>query len=342
MRLLILLALILLTPFSQARAQPIPGADDLTFVSARDAWLQGDDLMALGLLSGLARTGNTAAQMLLSQIALAPLTHSHVTESMPRRDRIALLRQEGGLSGRDWMQAAAESHPLADAYWSSRVPLDDDLQIARYVQLFLNFGDLRTAAAAITEPLNYAATDERQRRGYQMIDLYSDRLGLVGQWLLADALTTRASFGPVRVPTSVRTQQDFLAYIDELRSPAATFAAIGVQTIRADFAPVQTPDGFMTWAGQLGYDNAVLEAIDQVPDAAPITSYCTQACSTSIDTCRVSLAEALTISGRFPYPLASPSPAFVSDAAYQASPRFLGDVDRIARAATWRWQGCTP
>ena len=82
-----------------ATAQPIPGAETPAFGQARAAWLAGDDLSALQALAGMAREGNTAEQMLLSQIATATWTHGHVTGDMERRDRIALLRQEGGCRG---------------------------------------------------------------------------------------------------------------------------------------------------------------------------------------------------------------------------------------------------
>lgn len=341
----VIIAILLLFVFAlPAPAQPIPGAEAPAFAQARDLWLNGDDLPALQALGALARDGNTAAQMLLSQIATATHTHAHVTGAMDRRERIALLRQEGGLSGRDWMQAAAEVHPLATAYWSGRAPLDDDLQILQNVQLFMNVGDLKAALLALHEPLIYAPGPERYRRGYQMLDFYQARLGLAAQWAWAGALEQAVSLGPVRVPASVRTQEDFTAYIAEIQTPAASFAAFGVGAIWSHFFSVNPPRVSQAWTSLADYNSAVLDVINRVPDAAPITTFCTQTCPTSTDSCRVSIAESLTGGGRFPYPFASPSPTFVPDATYQASPRFLHDVERLARASTWRlpWQGCLP
>ena len=98
-----------------ARAE-VPGQSDAAFGDARDAWLAGDDLTALRALAGLAETGNTAARILLGRIASQSHLHVHVTRDMSRKERIALLRQPGGLSGTSWLQAAAPEAPLAQGY----------------------------------------------------------------------------------------------------------------------------------------------------------------------------------------------------------------------------------
>ena len=91
----------------------VPGEDASGYQTAVQLWLEGsNDLEALRQLSGLANEGNTAAQMLLSSIARAEHTHIAVTQSLQRRERIALLREDVGLSGRDWLQRASEHRSL--------------------------------------------------------------------------------------------------------------------------------------------------------------------------------------------------------------------------------------
>jgi hypothetical protein len=93
----ILFALILfLTPLATT-AQPA-GHDDPRFQAAVQAWLDDKDQTALPALAALATEGNTVAQILLGRIANRPM--SRWLANMNRKDRNALLRAPGGLSGK--------------------------------------------------------------------------------------------------------------------------------------------------------------------------------------------------------------------------------------------------
>jgi len=330
---LVILALGLTTA---AVAQPIPGAEAPGFVGARALWLAGDDLPALQALAGLAREGNTAAQMLLSQIALATYTHAHVTAGMDRRDRIALLRQEGGLSGRDWMQAAAEAHPLATAYWASRAPIADDLAIAENVRLFVQYGDRRHALLAISESVNYA-THDRARNAEVMARIYADSLGPAGIWLWTLALSEAAFRGPTRLPATVRTMDDFLEYLGQYRTPEAAFAWQGTSVLRRFLADPQDPPYGVTWTEVSSYEDTVRAMIANLPDVAPLAGFCAENCPDAVAACQVDVAEIYSLGDGFPYPFASPLPAVISDSEYQTSRRFYRDIrERLGQSVASR------
>ncbi|MEM7752697.1 MAG: hypothetical protein AAF230_04730, partial [Pseudomonadota bacterium] len=90
-----------------AVAVDLPGEDGPEFRVALQSWLNRDDLAALEALSVLAESDNRAAQVLLARIAERAEFHCDVTGSLPRKDRIALLRQPGGRSGKSWLDWAA-------------------------------------------------------------------------------------------------------------------------------------------------------------------------------------------------------------------------------------------
>jgi hypothetical protein len=100
-------------------APPIAGAREPAFQEALQTWLDGDDLRALEVLAALARQDNRAAQIFLARVASEVHLHWHVTADMTRGERVALLRQPGGLSGRSWLNAAAMEVPLAAAFKES-------------------------------------------------------------------------------------------------------------------------------------------------------------------------------------------------------------------------------
>ena len=102
-------------------APPLPGADDPGFVAALALWLADDEAEALPALAGLAASGNGAARLLLGQIDKMPSLQGPFLSRLPRAERIVLLRQPGGMSGRSWLNALAGT-PLADALLALRHP----------------------------------------------------------------------------------------------------------------------------------------------------------------------------------------------------------------------------
>lgn len=114
------------------RAAEIAGADDPRFAAAFDLWLADDDSAALPALSALAGEGNRAAQVVLALTDAFPPLQGPWLARLPRAERIALMRQPGGLSGRTWMEAAAVDTPLAAAWLSLwRDPARDEIALAR-------------------------------------------------------------------------------------------------------------------------------------------------------------------------------------------------------------------
>lgn len=121
--LLAFLALLLLTLGTDpARAAELRGQDDPRFRAALALWLADDDETALPELAALAAEGNRAAQVLLAQIDATPWFQGPWLVGLPRKQRSALLRAPGGLSGRSWMQVAAEDTPLAQLWLIQHLP----------------------------------------------------------------------------------------------------------------------------------------------------------------------------------------------------------------------------
>jgi hypothetical protein len=123
MRTFLALALLLLTLApGLAAAAELRGQDDPRFRAAIALWLDDDDETALPEVAALAAQGNRAAQVLLAQIDITPWFQGPWLVGLPREERNALLRAPGGLSGRSWMQVAAEDTPLARLWLIQHLP----------------------------------------------------------------------------------------------------------------------------------------------------------------------------------------------------------------------------
>lgn len=108
------------------------GAPD--FTAAVDIWLAGDEAAALPRLAALAQDNNRSAQILLGLIDTTPGLQGDWLMALPRADRIALLRAPGGISGQNWMRAAAADDPLAATWltlWDGDAPMTVMLDLAR-------------------------------------------------------------------------------------------------------------------------------------------------------------------------------------------------------------------
>ncbi len=109
---LVPLAFSLLLTGTNVSAESIPGQDDPAFVAALDLWLSDDDKQALPALSALAKDGNTAARMLIALIDKGAAFQGPWLALRSKRERIGLLRDEGGLSGTSWMRRVGDQ-PIA-------------------------------------------------------------------------------------------------------------------------------------------------------------------------------------------------------------------------------------
>jgi hypothetical protein len=139
------------------------GQDDPRFRSALASWLADDDEAALPELAALAARDNRAAQVLLAQIDATPPLQGPWLARLTRRQRIALLRAPGGLSGRSWMQAAAADTPLARLWLVQHSPAattetalafaaSGEHRAARNILWSLSRGNYRGFAALADDP----------------------------------------------------------------------------------------------------------------------------------------------------------------------------------------------
>lgn len=121
-----------------AAAIEINGSDDPEFKSAVQAWIADDDTNSLPILSKLATEGNTAARYLLGQIERT--THfaaeTQYTKTMDRKQRIALFRSPGGLSGTSWLSVLeTDNEELATVLISLKDPQYDKEQLAALIRM---------------------------------------------------------------------------------------------------------------------------------------------------------------------------------------------------------------
>jgi hypothetical protein len=289
----------------------VPGETDPAFVAAIGQWLQGDDAGALSAFSGLARGGNIAAQVFLGQIDPITYLHAPITGAMERKARIALLRQDVGLSGRNWLQAAAETLPLAAALRDGRFARDRSAAVAP----LLAAGEVRSLVPVLAGEVNQGDAD-------RVIDiLLKDPIRPLAGQLAVDALGAlqRGYHRPPR-PSATR--------LLDLRDALM-------------FAPDPPDDGDrMLVFFEPGEIDAGPEAIDAaaailagVPVLAPVRAVCGRLCPASVARCTTALTFAGQQSGNAAIPTLSPVESLLPSADYQAAPRFAADLLRMAAAA---------
>lgn len=302
----------------------VPGDDTAGYQVALQLWLDGsDDLEALRQLSGLANEGNTAAQILLARIARAEHTHVAVTQSLQRRERIALLREDVGLSGRDWMRSAAEVSPLAKAYWafvSSGVVPEYD---ANDVNILIKSGDIRIGYRALNNLAAPGATAELALLTYA----HQDAIGFASLPFLNTVLRSLVAEGAstLPVPKDITTEDQAGAFFASLSDPRGSFAAFGLQYFIVDGGYRVPEETITSW-------------VRDAPELQPLTAFCGNVCSQEFNSCMISTVRALTFSTGFPHPLASPAQPLIPDHIYWASSRFERDFETLLRVGNWN--GC--
>ena len=320
--------LVLLTtalPTLAGADEPVPGTNSLVYQDAVQLWLDGDnDLEALRQLSGLANEGNTAAQILLSSIARAEHSHIAVTESLQRRERIALLREDVGLSGRDWLRRASETSPLALAQWSyisSAVGRGYDLD---EVDILLRHGEIRHGFRA----LNNLAAQSPEFEIALFIYEHQDELGVGSLPILDYVLRSEVAEGAAAIPAprAGMSEVDLSRFLSSLQSPQNRFAQFGL----LDF--IDGPGSYSV------SEATILEWVRDDPGLPPLMTFCSSECSNAVNACIISGSRALTFSSGFPHPLASPSQSLVPDQVYWGSGRFVRDLTSLLYAG--QWEGC--
>lgn len=290
------------TPRSQ-----IAGAQNDRFEVALQLWLDGEDFQALTDLKSLSESGNTAAQIFLGRVSVTGHLHSYLTAPMARKDRIALLRQEGGVSGKSWLYAARETEPLAGAL------IDMGLlgKKSAAVQVLHDYGERTSASLTLSAMLHSGDAAEvrdvlraarHKSSGPDVVLLdqavrllqgggeeFAGRARMSGAWSDGDGASETTI-----LPT------DWLVW--------------------APFGPTELRDK----------PEALQIARRFAPDVlewTPIRRLCTAHCPNSVDSC-TALGSSLTGNKSRPFPFSSPSEALLSNARYWASARIELDVVR--------------
>ena len=127
---------------SPLRAEVLPGAVEPALQGAVTQWLAGQEAQALPALADLARAGNDAARLMLSQIDTGPAYGGAWLAAQDRPARVALMRQPGGLSGQSWLDVAEGE--LA-ATWRALLDTGAGPEV---VLAFARLGEVRAATFA--------------------------------------------------------------------------------------------------------------------------------------------------------------------------------------------------
>ncbi len=305
---LVLLLLVLCTPL---RAETLPGSDDPAFVTARAQWLAGEDMAAVTALSALAQAGNPSAQLLLGSTEQSQPVPDELA-TLSRADRIALWRQPGGLSGKNWLVARADDLPLAAALHTSGngSGLADDAGRRAALETLLAAGETRAAVAVLALANNQGGWAPDQ--GWDLVVRYGNHPALAGHGLPMVSMLHELVVNPatgVGTPKRVAVLGSLLARAE---APASDLAAT-----RAAWSSRRTLED----AQKLAEAQA---AAGEAPLVAPLRGLCAAACPKSTNACTFAL---LTEVGGIPgYVTLSPLESVIPSAEYQRSPRFLDDL----------------
>jgi hypothetical protein len=285
----------------------IPGEDDAAFVEARSAWLDGDDHFALQKLGGLAADGNTAAQILLARIGEEPNMHRQVTRDLSRKDRIGLLRQEGGLSGTSWLEAAEGNSELARALVLRKVAFSSEdggegglmaPEAMEAVRLLLQYNEVALATDVAFKLFDGGFL----REIVSLLDEYGDELDRIAKILLYVAYT---SLDP-DFDLSENT------HLVEGVEPEDIFA------LRHMHPQVLKENADLR--------KAVVLFAEMVQPWTPLREMCEVSCPNSYNTCLIAGVTSMGVARR--YPFASPLDSLVPEEDYWRSARIRGDVAR--------------
>lgn len=126
-------------------AKEINGSNDPTYRAALSDWLVGEDTAALTSFAELARKENRSAQIFLGQLESKLWLHQHITNNLTRKEKIALLRNPKGLSGKSWLQSASVDTNLAQLFITARKPFKGQTVGME----LLSLGELSTALPLI-------------------------------------------------------------------------------------------------------------------------------------------------------------------------------------------------
>lgn len=293
----------------RAGADSLPGHDDPAFGATVDAWLNGDDLEALGSLAQLSRDGNTAAQILLASIANRAHMHVHVTGDLTRKDRVALFRIPGGLSGKSWLSEAEKASPLATALLQSKSANTKAPAIAALVEL----GEPLSALLAAQSMLFQGEADELIRVLHGLNDKLPKEATALLLWAKEqlDGQGYWRNVGSARVPSQFFGNRAF--DVSELSWVAPNPRELDENAELRDVAEAN---------------------YHQVSSWTPMKIFCQKHCASEVPRCTVTGMSTMWLAG--PFAMRSPLETVIPNEAYWASPRIEGDLARqIPDLARW-------
>jgi hypothetical protein len=292
------------TPTQKTLAAPaVPGANAPAFQEALQTWLDGNDLAALDTFAALARQDNRAAQIFLARVAEDTDLHAHATSYLPRRERIALLRRPGGLSGRSWLSIAAPEVLLAKAF------KDANLSASRPegARALLSLGENAAAARLLTPMILNGQASE-------VLDI------------LETADDPPPSVSALRIIAQNWARSPFSRYTGSARPPALLNSDI----TEYGFSVPELLTSRLIWVGELLYEPKTrTDAIGyaaNVQSWAPLRTMCEGHCPPSVASCTAVGASTLRRAPLMPF--ASPVENLLPNARYWSSPRMASDVLR--------------
>jgi len=297
-----LIALVLTVVHPQPlQAQDISGQGQPAFAEALQLWLDGNDLAALESLSSLAKSGNTAAQILLAQISSRGHMHVHVTSDLPRKDRISLLRIPKGLSGKSWLTEAQSIEPLAAALLQSGRIKEKAPAIAALIE----YGEPTAALLAAQSMLLHGESAELLEVLEGLDGKLPKEASVLILWALYQSENSDSGryVGSARVGTLVLGEELLQEY--ELAWTAVSPRAL-----------VEDPD----------LRANVVRLSDDVRSWTPIKNFCEANCKDSRQSCTAVGASALSAAG--PFSLRSPAESLIPNDVYWSSARAEADMVR--------------
>ncbi|OUS33818.1 hypothetical protein A9Q94_18280 [Rhodobacterales bacterium 56_14_T64] len=301
---------LLITFAPPAKAVEIPGHGSPAFQTALQDWLDGNDMAALTQLGELARQDNRAAQIFLARVAEEAYLHNHVTGSLPRPERVALLRQPGGLSGKSWLKAAQVEVPLAVALVQSKnIREREGPAIA-----LLTYGETTLGLRTTNVLTQNGFSDEASKILLSAEDLPKETI------VLAEGLQRMLPGG---TPSMLLPGHHAVILSDITNGITAENRLSWVQFFPNDLFE----DGRKAAI-------AVKHTIN-VPSLQPLAQFCRRHCTETADRCTALGASVLTTSF---HPFSSPLESLLSNEAYWSSPRIEADVARrLSNLTQYGW-----
>ena len=294
------------------------------------AYLADDDAAALPVLAELAAGGDVKARLLLGRIATRPF--SPWVAALKRKDRNALLRAPGGLSGKSWMTVVAkEGDPLAAAFEGVKGPGYD----LNAIRSLMDAGEVDAAAAAM------AANLSREPVGDPSILMEHPNASPDIRHLIMFTREAR--------PNLPRPEQTELDRVLERGTLARTLYDLFGDRRRYERkgdAALMNDDELGALYRLGGFVNEMLESDHEMTGAllqgagtttaSLLKVYCARACPDEALRC---MADAVTLAGGYHalWDLGSPLRSVIPEATYQSSPRMHADVARAMQARLRIW-----